>query len=149
MKPFSSRCTKRNTAFAVLLVWLFALASGMANACLLEAPATHSHAAKDGSSKTAHAHAHAGLTGHAGAVDDHDGHSDAPKESCLKNCNDGSNAPVKLQTGFDLTDPGIAPLVAIVWNTATPVVSAPCRLDDLRPVIVGPPFRVRYSRLTL
>ena len=37
MKLFPNTRAKRNTAFMVLLVWLFALASGVANACLLEA----------------------------------------------------------------------------------------------------------------
>lgn len=35
MKFFTETRTKRNTAFVVLLVMLFALASGVANACLL------------------------------------------------------------------------------------------------------------------
>jgi hypothetical protein len=147
MKPFSNNRTKRSTAFVALLVWLFALASGMANACLLEAPAPHSHAGADGYSVAGHAPA--ALAGHSDSIDDHDDDSDAAKESCLKTCNEGSNAPVKLQTGFDLTDPGPAPLIATVWSVATPVVSAPCRLDDLQPAIVGPPLRVRYSRLAL
>ena len=147
MKLFSNNLAKRNTALAAVLLWLFALAAGMANACLLEAPGTHSHAAKAGSSETAHAPAVS--AGHVGAVDDHDDDLDVSRESCLKTCDDGSKAPVKLRTGFDLTDPGLAPLVAIVWNAATPVASAPCRFDDLQVPIVGPPFRVRYSRLTL
>ncbi|KWT91658.1 MULTISPECIES: hypothetical protein [unclassified Variovorax] len=36
MKLFSTIRTKRNTAFFAMLVWLFVLASGIANACLLE-----------------------------------------------------------------------------------------------------------------
>lgn len=150
MKPFSNKRIKRNTAFAALLVWLFALASGIANACLLEAQGSHaqtrSHIAKTGSET---ARAPAALTVHEGAVDSDDDASNVPKESCLKVCDDGSKAPVKLQTGLDLTDPGMAPLVAVIWNTAIPLVSAPSRMDDLPPPLVGPPFRVRYSRLAL
>ena len=147
MNLFSNPRAKRSTAFVVLLVWLFAVASGVANACLLEGPGTHSHSAVAGSAKTGHAPAL--LAGHVGAVDGHDDDSDTSKESCLKVCDDGSNAPVKLQTGFDLTGPGMAPLVAVVWNAAAPVVSGPCRRVDLQPPIVGPPFRIRYSRLAL
>ena len=36
MKTFSSIRAKRSTAFVVRVAWLFALASGVANACLLE-----------------------------------------------------------------------------------------------------------------
>ena len=147
MKPSSNHRAKRNTAFVALLVWLFALASGMANACLLEAPGTHAHAPKHGASDVAHATAMP--AGHAIADDDHDDDADGSKEACLKTCDDGSNAPVKLKASFDLSDPGLAPVVAIAWNAAIPAVSAPYRLNDLQPPIVGPPFRVRYSRLAL
>ena len=147
MNLFSNPRAKRTTAFVVLLVWLFAVASGVANACLLEAPGVHSHGATARWAKTGQAPVQ--LAGHAGAVDDHDDDSDSPKESCLKVCDDGSKAPVKLHTGFDLTDPGMAPLVAVAWNAASPVVSGPCRRVDLQPPIAGPPVRVRYSRLAL
>jgi hypothetical protein len=41
MKLFSNIRSKRSIAFIALLVWVFALASGVANACLLEARGTH------------------------------------------------------------------------------------------------------------
>jgi hypothetical protein len=71
MKPFANRRVSRNTAFAMLLVWLFALGSGVANACLLEAhrnrangsPVAHSHQAGKG---------HEGIpAAHAGAIETH------------------------------------------------------------------------------
>ena len=43
MKSFSNHRAKRNTPFVAMLVWAFALASGMANACLLETPGKHAH----------------------------------------------------------------------------------------------------------
>ena len=43
MKLFSNPRAKRSTVFMVLLTWLFALASGVANACLLQAQETHAH----------------------------------------------------------------------------------------------------------
>lgn len=143
MKPFSNHRTKRNTTFVALLVWLFALASGMANACLLEEPGQHLHTTANHSSDAAHVHPPAD---HAVAVDDD---RDASKDSCLKACDDGANAQVKLQTAVDAPDPGLAPFAAVVWDTATPFVSAPDWFDILQAPIVGPPFRVRYSRLTL
>jgi hypothetical protein len=39
---FTAR-TKRNTGFVVLWVWLFALASGVANACLIQAEGIPGH----------------------------------------------------------------------------------------------------------
>ena len=155
MKSFSNKRTRRNTAVAALLVWLFALSSGIANACLLEAPSrTHSHTHSHGHSHAATAaselqHSHVGLTGHTVAIESAEHASDVPKNACLKVCDDGSKATVKFQTSSDLPDPGMPPVVAIVWDAATPVACAPCEMDDVQPSIVGPPIRVRYSRLAL
>lgn len=149
MKPFSNKRTKRDTAFAALLVWVFALASGLANACLLEAPGRHAQLHSDVAKTRSEAAVAPRSTVHEGAVESDDDDSHSSRESCLKACDDGSKAPVKLQTGLDLTDPGTAPLVAVVWNTATPFISAPSRMHDLPPPLVGPPFRVRYARLAL
>lgn len=143
MSLFSNTHAKRTTAFVVLLAWLFAVVSGIANACMLEAPGPASHVAT--------AQGHAALPGQAevGALDDHHGGSGTSKESCLKVCDEGSKAPVKLHTGFDLTDPGIAPLVAIVWNASAAIASVPSLRFDPQPPLGGPSLRVRYSRLAL
>lgn len=151
MKPFSNHRAKRSTALMALLVWLLALASGMANACLLEAPGGHSHDAANHASNAHHAHT---LDGHAVTVDgDGDGDDadrDESREPCLKVCDDGASAQVKLQAGVDLTDPGrVAPLNAFTRNTGTSIVSIPNRYEILQVPIVGPPCRVRYSRLAL
>jgi hypothetical protein len=142
MSCFSNTRAKRSTAFAMSLVWLFAVVSGVANACLLERPAAHSHLATG--------EVPAEVARHVGAVDDPvDEDSGTSKASCLKVCEERSNAPVKLHPGFDLTDPGLPTLVAIVWTADAPVVSGSMRLVDLQPSIAGPPLRVRYSRLAL
>ena len=81
MKLFSTTRTKRNTAFVVLLGWLFALASGVANACLLETPEMHSIAARaEAAPMTSHAPAE--LVGHLGATVDHDD-SEASRRNTL------------------------------------------------------------------
>jgi hypothetical protein len=74
MKHFFNSRTKRSTAFVVLLVWLFALASGAANACFIQAAEeTHDHG-----SRAAHTHLSAAEEGHAisavhrNAIPDHD-----------------------------------------------------------------------------
>ena len=148
MKPFSNHRTRRNTTCVAMLVWAFALASGMANACLLETQGKHAHIAAHDQSDAHHAHAHDAAAGDAIDHDDDD-EADASKESCLKACDDGSNAQIKLQTGVDLTDPGLAPFVVFAWNATIPVASVPGWFDELQVPVVGPPFRLRYSRLTL
>lgn len=148
MKPFSNNQTKRRTALVAMLVWLFALASGMANDCLLEAPGTHAHSTtKPGYAETAHGAASS--TDDAMADHGHDDDAGSAKQACLKTCDDGANAPVRLKANFVLSDPGQAPFVAIAWNAETPAVSAPVRRYDLKSLIVQPSFRVRYSRLAL
>ena len=143
MKFFVNSCIKRNIAFAVLLVWLFALASGVANACFLETPQSHPRQAATAS------HAPADSLFHASAPAGRDDDSDSTKESCLKVCDDGTNAVTKAHSGVDHSDPGPAPLVAILWAGSAPVISASRRVDDLAIPLCGPPLRVRYSRLAL
>ena len=143
MKFFANTRIKRNTAFVVLLVWLFALASGVANACFLETPQSHARQAATAS------HASAELRTHPSASAGHDDDSGSTKESCLKVCDDGTNAVTKAHSGIDHSDPGPAPLVATLWAGSAPVISAPRRIDDLAIPLCGPPLRVRYSRLAL
>lgn len=147
MKFFADTRTKRNTAFVVLLVWLFALASGVANACLLETPELHSTLAKGPAATTSQAPAE--LVAHLGAPAGHDDDADSTRDSCLKVCNDGTHTLPKACSGVDHTDPGPPPLVTTLWPGIPPVASALRRLDDLAIPIVGPPLRVRYLRLAL
>jgi hypothetical protein len=146
MKLFSNIRAKRNTAFMVLLVWLFALASGVANACLLEARETHSHIAAAASSEAAHASVI--LPGHAGAVADGVGESHF-KAPCLKVCDDGSRSFPKQDSTVAQTDPGPALLVLVLWGTVAPVVSTLHQIDDEQPATPVLPIRVRFSRLAI
>lgn len=147
MKFFANTRTRRNTAFAMLLVWVFALASGVANACFLETPESHSRATKGSAATTSHTHGE--VVAHLGAPAGQHDDSNSTKESCLKACDDGTNAVPKAYSGLDHTDPGPAPLVTTLWAGSAHVASAPRRLDALTIPIVGPPLRVRYSRLAL
>ena len=147
MKFFAHTGIKRNTALAMLLVWLFALASGVANACFLKAPDPHSRAVMGSAATTSPAPAE--LVARPGASADHHDDSTSTKESCLKVCDDGTHALLKAHSGVDHNDPGPAPLVATLWAGSPPVVSTPRRVDDLAIPILGPPVRARYSRLAL
>ena len=156
MKFFSNTGTQRKTAFAVLLVWLFALTSEVANACLLSVPATHSMATTAAWVNTANtastvetAPAPVELAGHLKAHAGHDDDSNISKAPCLKVCDDGSQSVPKAHAAVDQTDPGPAPLVAILWTASAPAVESPRRLDDRQIPTAGPPLRVRYSRLAL
>ena len=156
MNPFASTRTRRRIAFAVLLVWLFAVASGVANACLLEAsdgspaPGVHAHPAMAASAASAAPGDPTAVpAGHFEAGGGHDDDTRAAAPLCLKVCDEGSTALLKLQAPVDLSDPGMAPLVAVVWNPAASGTSGPCWRVDAQPPPAGPPFRDRYCRLAL
>lgn len=147
MKFFADIRTKRNTALAMLLVWVFALASGVANACFLNEPGHDSTAVKGSAARAKQAPAE--LVADRGATAAH--HDDAAntKESCLKVCEDGKHSLLKATAGVDQADPGPPPLVTTLWTGSMAFVLAPRRLNDLAIPILGPPLRVRYARLAL
>lgn len=148
MTHFSNPRSRRSTSFVVLLVWLFAVASGIANACVLKTHEVHAHvvAAKPVEA----AHAHSASAGHALNAADHQGDEvDISKAPCLKACDDGAQLLIKQQTSLHLGDSGSLFLVSILWTTAIPVATIPRQREGLQSAAHGPPVRVRYSRLTL
>lgn len=152
MMAITNNRTRRRTAMAMLLVWLFALASGVDNACMLQNTGTHVHARVDENVAVGPSAQATGITaGHLGVVASHDGDSDPSKPSCLKACDEGTHSLVtKAPSGLDLTDPGFAPFTAIVWIALPSVDTAPRRDIDARPPPPsGPPARLRFSRLAL
>lgn len=145
MKPFSNTFAKRKAAVVVLLAWLFALASGVANACLLETPTTHAlvtTAASDGALVLAV------MAGHSRAVADGDHESSSAEAPCLKVCDESSNALVS-QPSMAQADAGPAPLVRVLWPVAVTDRLAPSQTGDPRPATTKLPLRLRYSRLAL
>jgi hypothetical protein len=145
MTHFSNPRSSRNTALMVLLVWLFAVASGIANTCVLKA-----HDAYPTVETVDAAHGVHASTGHKFAVADHGSDEvEVSKAPCLKVCNDGTQLLIKQQTSLDLGDPGSAFLVSVLWNAVKPVVTSPRQRDSLRATAHGPPIRVRFSRLAL
>jgi hypothetical protein len=144
---FSAR-TKRHTALLVVLGWLFALASGVANACLLEARVTHAHVASAGSSEAAQTLLVS--PGHAGVIAGHDD-SHAANAPCLKACDDSSHSLSRQDLTGTQVDPGPALLVSILWTALTPAPAATTlrRMVDIQPALPERPIRVRYSRLAL
>ena len=147
--PFSISF-RRTTAVMALLMWLFALASGMVNACLLEVRETHSHAAASATLSFDTVQMPAIVPGHAGAVADgkaaDESHS---KASCLKVCDDGARALPSLVSAVAHMDPGPALLVQVVWRTVAPDILALRQIDDPQPSTPDLPIRVRFSRLAI
>ena len=145
MKLLASTFAKRSTAFLVLLVWVFALVSGVANACLLEA--RHAHAAPVELFETVQVPLVS--PGHAGVVAGHDDDSQAAKAPCLKACDDDAHSLPKQDLTATQADPGPAPLMSILWTAVTPAATTSRRMDDGQPALPEQPIRVRYSRLVL
>ena len=144
MKFFSSNHAKRSTAFVMLVAWLFALASGAANACFLKKRGTDDLVGTIAGSETVIATALS--VDHAKSAA---GHHDlgTSKSACLKVCDDGSQFLPKHFCGLALSDPGIAPVVAVLWTAAAPAVSATRPVPEQPPSVPGQPFRTLYSRL--
>ena len=135
-----------NTAAVVLLAWVFALASGVANACLLE-PSQNSFyvplVVSSGVDSPARLEALPIVgAGHGHALD-------ASHAPCVKVCIDTSQSLPKGQAGVDETHPALSPPVAMLWATAVPAGSLLRRVADRQPVVPELPTRLRYSRLAL
>ncbi len=148
MKLFSIIRAKRSTAFVVLLVWLLALASGIANACLIEARGTYSHGAPVTQSHAAEPAPEISAA-HAGVIASHHVGAQASKVVCLKVCDEDSQSLLKQPSTLHVTDPGLALFVAVVWTAAVLDLSAPSRANDLGHPVPKSPIRTRFSRLTL
>ena len=147
VKPFANTHAKRGTSFIVLLMWLLALAAGVANACLLEARGTHGRDATAGTSRASIALATAAV--HVGAVADHND-PDTSKAPCLKVCDDVSQTLIKPQPStFDLTHPGPPLLVRVVSTGAVREVAMSRRGDSLLQSSPELPIRLRHLRLAL
>lgn len=147
VRPFAHTRTQHRIALTMLLVWLLAMASGWANACLLQDGRTHLHGSTD--PQTLVVQAVVVSPGHQGMDSDHPENEGAAKGACLKVCGDGAQTIVKLTHGIDLLDLPMAPLVALAWAasmTAAAPVTAGLWLPAPGP---GVPLRTRLSRLAL
>ena len=150
VNPIFTRKAKRNTAFVMLVLWLFALTSGVVNACILEnGRAQNHHRALELAHTTPVATE--GTDEHAGTTDDQDADELTSKASCLKVCDDSSQAVAKLSSGcVDPADPGLAPLlVTVAWTTTAFVASGRDRVADFPPPRPREPISIRLLRLAL
>ncbi len=149
MKNLFTTRINRTRALAMLLVWVFGLVSGVANACLLEAPGAATHA------KTEKPHAqhdvkYTSFAAHpptvASSVQADDAHTS--KQPCLKICDDSSRSlPKKHPAGQ--VDPGSPSVVAVLWSLVGPVYVFRKHADSAQRVAFRVPLRHRYARLAL
>ena len=149
MKPFANRRARCSTAFAMLLVWLFALASGVANACLLEAHGTHTRGSPLAHSRQAGTVHGVISAAHAVAIETHHTGSGASNAPCLKVCDESSTSLVKQQPGFEQADAAQAPFTVVAWAGPIPADARLVRTGHARHTEPGPPIRVLFSRLAL
>ena len=147
MKSFVSIRLKRRSAFALLAMWIVTVASGVANACLLDIHGVHDHAIGEHAATT-HEPLVAQAT-HESDVEDPDEDQALSKESCLKVCDDSSKFLPKPSLGFDVLDVQMTPLVASVWIIRAPSVSAIRASYDRSPAAPERPARIRFLRLAL
>lgn len=136
--------SRQRTAAVMLLLWLFALISGVANACLLEQPGSHAPSAA--TSVPASSHAVNDASGHAGSMATHSTDEELSKAPCLKACDEGSQALLKQSPPDAPCDPGAAPLVAILWVAASPGARLVRGIADPPPPLPQAPLWVLYSR---
>lgn len=148
MTHFFTIRINRTRASTLLLVWMFALLSGIVNACLLETPgAAHASLAIQ---FTQHDEKYVNLVAHtqtdAGSSDVDD--AQTSKQPCLKLCDDSSKSSPK-KYAVSQIDPGLATIIAELWSSAESV-----RLQFKLPIISKHavsllPLRVLYARLAL
>ena len=133
----------------MLLVWVFALISGVANACLLEAPRTNAHAGIIEQSNQNDAK-HVSFSSHVPIEAELDKADDAhtSKQPCLKICDDSSKSLPKKHSGEQI-DPGMPIIVAVLWSLVEPIHLQYEQPNDSHYGASQLPLRLLYSRLAL
>jgi len=146
MKSFFSHRSTRRTAAVMLFVWLLALATGVANACLVQPEhARHGHAVHvEVQMGTVEARAAAGqAANHA--------HQTSPaSQACQSFC-------AAEQTGVTKSAGELLPPLAVLapmpgpaaWAAASPAAMAGQRNGRAAPALVRPPVAIRFLRLTI
>ena len=152
MKPIFKSRVKRHTVFVAHFAWLFGLAFGTANACLIEPRGTHTHRAAAASALATEEmdETETALDQVVGALSHHRHDSDEPGTPCRKVCDEGSTSLPKQQSASASIDFGLGPFVVVAWTASkAAMVSA---LSRARTQELPPPrlsVRVRFARLVI
>lgn len=142
----SSRRRKRSIAFTMLLVWVFALLSGVANACLTEPRGESTHVSPHASQ--ADHPAQAAVNSRAADQAQHD--EPADKAPCLKSCDASSQTLLKQLPKVD--SPDLQAVATSIYTQASGLQLAPAARVRAALAAVpppSPPARVQFSRLAL
>jgi hypothetical protein len=141
-----SRHRKRNIAFTMLLVWMFALLSGVANACLTESRGEPAHAGPHASQGEPLAEA----ATHPRAADQAQPDEHPDKAPCQKSCDESSQTLVKQLPRLDTPDLQVALPQPYTQASGLHLASAALVRAALAAVPPpSPPPRVKFSRFAL
>ena len=156
MRVFSHRRTKQRTVMVMLVAWVFALAAGVVNACVLQVKLpthhqgpTQTHAP---SSTVIKAHGHFAVLPHSEApapADEPSGHADSSKVHCKSFCDSEASAAAAKQQGHDITDLAQAPMHVLAAAPYFPLLATAVQSFDDRPPPPGAPMVIRFLRLTI
>ena len=147
MNVFSTAHRRRTTAFVVLLLWVFSVAAGIVNACVLDAPRASTGHTNEAPASVAvvlslvASHDRAIL----GSGDDSDG-SGAP---CLKICDNNSKSLPKPQSATDQIDLTQMPPPSAFWPVAEQTVLVTDQFGRMPPPASAVPIRTHLARLAL
>lgn len=149
MNTLFDRRFLRTTAWAMLVVWVFVLSVGVANACLLEQPGAHRHASTSGAIAAEASSVHAGHRVLRVADGDHP-EQRAAKAPCLKVCDDTPQSPIKAASTPNFDAPALVETYRNPWHVSAVLPGVGVRQAvAARFVPTGPPPRVAFSRLVL
>lgn len=148
MNVFSTAHRKRTTAFVVLLLWMFSVAAGIVNACVLDGP--YAAAGHVGEASARATGTPSWVTSHSGAILGLGVDSDRSEAPCLKVCENSSQALPKLQSGIghDVLAQ-MPPPPPVSWSVAAQVVLTADWVDRMPPATRAVPIRIRLARLAL
>lgn len=157
MRPLHfTRRQLRHTACVALFAWVFALVSGVANACLLQTaePGVTTFSLVAGTQLAGCDSGVAPCEHDAGPAHPHTDSGrgepvqDGGKAVCLKFCADESSALAKSKVS-QADIPGAVLLAGTPWLSAVQVAAAAQWRPVERPASVGPPLFLRLLRLTI
>lgn len=146
MSLIISRRHKRSIALAMLFVWVFALLSGIANACYTQSRSEAQHSGTH-LSQGNHLAQLAWQSHVADQAQDGDHHAKAP---CQKSCDATSQTLLKQLPKFDNSD--LQVLIPAIHRQVSDLHMAPAALVRAALAAVlppSPPMRVQFSRLAL
>lgn len=155
MRVFSHRRTEQRTVMVMLVAWVFALAAGVVNACVLQVKVPAHHQGQqpmDSASTVIETHADLSVLPQTGAhapADDPSSDADSGKAHCKSFCDSEASAAAVKQQGHDITDLAQAPMHVLAAAPYFPLLATAKQSFDDRPPPPGAPMVIRFLRLTI